>query len=144
VAVAVLAVASVLVTTPPGVVVSAAEAAANDPAATSGPVVESLVLEEDELMVQVVVDPARVGANQVAVTVTDLAFAPLDVPEVQASLVLPEQELGPLPVALTRIGPGEYEATAAQLPTAGQWRLDIAVRTSEIERHTLPVDVPVP
>jgi copper transport protein len=145
VAVAVLAVASVLVATPPGVVVSAAEAIAVEAAAPepTGPVAEEVVLEEEELMVQVLVDPAGVGENLVSVAVTDLAFAPLDVPELRASFVLPEQDLGPLPVELTRTGPGEYEMPAAQLPAAGRWRLDLAVRTSEIDSHSVQVDVPV-
>jgi copper transport protein len=143
VAVAVLAVASVLVATPPGVVVTTAEAIAAAPPEPTGPVAQEVVLEEEELMVQVLVDPAGVGENLVSVAVTDLAFAPLDVPEVRASFVLPEQDLGPLPVELTRTGPGEYEMPAAQLPAAGQWRLDLAVRTSEIDSHSVQVDVPV-
>jgi copper transport protein len=146
VAVAVLAVASVLVATPPGVVVSTADAVAAGVAAApepTGPVAEEVVLEEEELMVQVLVDPAGVGENLVSVAVTDLAFAPLDVPEVRASFVLPEQDLGPLPVELTRTGPGEYEMPAAQLPAAGQWRLDLAVRTSEIDSHSVQMDIPI-
>jgi copper transport protein len=149
-AVAVLAIASVLVATPPGVVVSgragppggvaAGEAIAEAPA---GPLVDDVVLEEDNLIVQVLVDPAWVGENRVSVAVTDLAFGPLDVPEVRASFVLPDDDLGPLPVELTRTGPGEYEAVDAQLPSTGDWRLDVAVRTTEIDSRTVQVDVPV-
>jgi copper transport protein len=139
-AVAVLAIASVLVATPPGASVTAAEAIAATP---TGPVVDEVALEEDDLIVQVLVDPAWVGENAVSIAVTDLAFAPLDVPEVRASFVLPEDDLGPLPVELTRTGPGEYEAAGAQLPTTGDWRLEIAVRTTEIDSRTVLIDVPV-
>jgi copper transport protein len=139
-AVTVLAIASVLVATPPGVVVAAGEAIAARP---TGPVVDDVVLEDDDLVVQVLVDPAWVGDNRVSVAVTNLAFAPLDVPEVRASFVLPDNELGPLPVELTRTGPGEYETVDAQLPTTGEWRLDVAVRTTEIDSRTVQIDVPV-
>lgn len=141
-AVAVLAFASVLVATPPGVVVSASEAlAAAPPPAT--PVAEEVTFEEDDLIVQALVEPGQVGENRVSIAVTDLSFAPVNPPDIRAALVLPEQDLGPLPVELTETGPGEYEASDAQLPSTGDWVLEITVRTTDIDSRTAQFSVPI-
>jgi copper transport protein len=140
VAVAILAVASVLVATPPGVVVSAAEALETAPAV---PVLDEAPIGE-EGFVQVLVDPAWVGENRVVVEVVHLDLEPWDVPEVRASLVLPAGDLGPLPVELARTAEGVYETAAgALIPIAGDWRLMVTVRTSEIDSTTVQIDVPV-
>jgi copper transport protein len=157
IAVAVLAVASVLVATPPGVVVTAEDTLA----ANYGPVLEGAPLDEadPDSGVSLLVDPAWVGENRVVVEVVrrvgiettdpdappdvESILVPWDVPEVRASFVLPGSDLGPLPVELTKTAPGVYQAQDAQLPVAGQWRLDVTVRTSEIDSSTVQVDVPV-
>jgi copper transport protein len=139
-AVAVLAVASVLVATPPGAVVRAAEAAQ---AAPAGPVLAEAPFGV-EGTVQVLVDPAWVGANRLVVEVVDPDGASLDVPEVWASFELPEGDLGPLPVEFTRTGPGLFEAVApATIPVAGDWELVVVVRTSEIDTAAVRFAVPV-
>lgn len=167
--IAVLAVASVLVATPPGVVVRAGETLAQE----YGPVLDEAPLTgaAPGAGVKVLVDPAWVGENRLVVEVVrtvevagdsvatelstprptgssgpliaDFVDRPWDVPEVRAALVLPEGDLGPLPVELTRTGPGVYEAIDTQLPVAGDWRLDITVRTSDIDSTTVQLDVPV-
>lgn len=152
-AVAVLAIVAVLVATPPGVVVTAGgvEPAAAEPAAAE-PVLESAPLTgagagedpaPDEGTLRVLVDPARVGENRVVISVWDPDGQLREVPEVRASLALPEQELGPLALTLEQLGPGEYEAPAAQLPAAGTWQLDVTVRTSEIDSFPARVEIPV-
>lgn len=139
-AVAVLAVASVLVATPPGAVVRAAEAAQ---AAPTGPVLDEAPFGA-EGTVQVLVDPAWVGANRVVVEVVDPDGASLDVPEVWGSFELPDSDLGSLQVEFTRIGPGAFEAAApAAIPVAGDWELVVVVRTTEVDTAAVRFDVPV-
>lgn len=140
-AVAVLAVVAVLAATPPGVVVTA-EAA--DRGAT-GPVLESAPLTGtgERGTVRVLVDPARPGENRVVISVWSPDGDLWDVPEVRAALSLPEQDLDELALTLTPIGPGEYEAAAAQLPAAGSWQLDVTVRTSEIDSSTARLEIPI-
>jgi copper transport protein len=161
-AIAVLAFASVLVATPPGVVVSAADTIT----ATSAPVLDEAPLDESDPTagVQILVDPAWVGTNRVVIEVVrqvnvvgppdnpnepdaqpvlETTIVPLDVPEVRASFRLPGSDLGPISVELTKIAPGVYQAGDAQLPTAGDWLLELAVRTSEIDSHTVQFAVPV-
>lgn len=172
--IAVLAVASVLVATPPGVVVQAGETLAQE----YGPVQEEVPLTEAApgAGVKVLVDPAWVGENRLVVEVLraievqgdslpnpvrtprpigtsgpqvsgpqvrDFIEQPWDVPEVRAAFVLPAGGLGPLPVELTRIGPGAYQALDTQLPVAGDWQLELTVRTSDIDSTTVQLAVQV-
>jgi copper transport protein len=139
-AVAVLVMASLLVATPPGAVVSAEEARAAAPVPV--PVLDEVALDEDR-GVLVLVDPAQAGENRVVLEVVDPFGNPREVPELRAAFVLPEQDLGPLPVDLIEISPGVYEAGQFRLPVPGDWRLDVTVRTSEIDSTTAQVDVPV-
>jgi copper transport protein len=87
--------------------------------------------------VTVFLDPGRVGINVLRVTVWDDRNAPRAVPEVRATLSLPERQLGPLPVKLAATGPGQYLAPAFALPAAGEWKLAVAVRTSDIDESTV-------
>jgi copper transport protein len=139
-AVAVLAVASVLVATPPGTVVTAAEAL--ETSTSTGPVLDEAALGVDGA-VQVLVDPAWVGQNRVVVEIVDLDGEPLDVPDVQASFVLPAGDLEPLPVDLTKLAEGVYEAASTTIPIAGDWQLRVVVRTTEIDSTAVQVEVPV-
>jgi copper transport protein len=87
------------------------------------------------------VDPAATGPNTVRVTVEDSHGAPHDVPELRSALTV--RQLGPFPVALQHIAPGEYVAQAVQLPYSGTWELRVTVRTSDIDETTVatPIDI---
>jgi copper transport protein len=137
--VAVLAVVSVLVATPPGVVLTAAEKLVQEPA---GPVLESLPLDGDAT-VRVLVEPAWVGQNRVVVEVVDRSGEPLDVPEVRASFILSEGDIGPLPVELERTGAGVFAVATTPLPFPGVWQLIVTVRTTEFDSTTVQVAVAV-
>ena len=139
-AVAVLAVASVLVATPPGVVVTAAGAL--ETSASTGPVLDEAALGVDGA-VQVLVDPAWVGQNRVVVEIVDLDGEPVDVPDVQASFVLPAGDLEPLPVDLTKLAEGVYESASTTIPIAGDWQLRVVVRTTDIDTTAVQIEVPV-
>jgi copper transport protein len=139
VVVAVLAVASVLVATPPGVVVTAPQALA---AERPQPVLAEASMGTQGT-VAVLVDPAMVGANRLVVEVFDANGDVWDVPEVRASFQLPDGDLGPLPVELIRTAPGVFESPAATVPVSGDWKLNVSVRTTEIDVATVQFDVPV-
>ncbi len=132
-AAAVLALTALLVATPPG----------SRPAVA----VPSTVSAEMPLTgggrVQLVVDPARVGASLITVSVRDGGGRDWDVPEVTASLDLPDRGVGPLRVTLQRQQPGRYVSQALTLPLAGDWRVRVAVRTSEIDIQTVETRVSV-
>lgn len=129
IAVVVLGITAALVTIPPGGHDHGPSAAA----APAGPYLDSLALP-DSGDVQVWVDPARTGNNQIVLNVRDQNGINRNVPEVEAQLRLPEVDLGPLPVPLDRTGPGQYVADEVLVPVAGTWTLDLQVRTTEFEQ----------
>jgi copper transport protein len=89
------------------------------------------------------VNPARVGANTVRVTLSVAGGGAMEPREVGATLTLPSAGIGPLPVALVRVGPGSYTAASVPLPRDGKWTLNLRVRTSEFDATVSSVQVPV-
>lgn len=89
------------------------------------------------------VSPARVGANTIRITLSAAGGGAMEPREVGATLSLPSAQLGPLPVVLTRLGPGSYQAASMPLPQDGTWQLNLRVRTSEFDATVTSVDVPV-
>lgn len=131
--VVVLAVTAALVAEPPGRVAAAAAGGPVSATATAGP-----------YEVNVVVDPARPGANAVHLYLLDPATGqPATADEAVATATLPAAALGPLPITLTPAGPGHYVATAADLPVAGQWRLTVGARVGDFDQYDTTIDIPV-
>ena len=133
-AVGVLAVTAMLVNAVPG-------AASGGDTGPSGPFATQV--HGETLMVQVAVDPVIVGQSDVKLTVTDHGLSPIEPEEVQASLTLPERDLGPITLTLENTGPGVYVASDVEIPYPGEWQLDMAVRTSDIDQTLLKTAVPV-
>lgn len=136
----VLAVTSVLAATPPGSRPDPAPVA--DGGRQAGPYRAEETLE-DGGGVLVELDPARAGPAVLRVTVTDGLGGAREVPEVTASLSLPAEDLGPLPVTLTPAGPGAYRADDLLLPRPGDWQLELKVRTTEIDLERFSLEFPV-
>jgi copper transport protein len=88
-----------------------------------------------DLRVQVDVEPARAGLNQMHVYYTGAGSKAVDVEEVTARFT----RVGTtdvVPVAVPRDTLGHYEQLKVPLPDAGQWRLDLTTRTSDIDTST--------
>jgi copper transport protein len=136
-ALAVLAVTALLVESQP-----AAEAAPK-----AGPVSASSPFDTGSAngtgTVNVTLDPARVGPDQLHIYVLDKNGAQESVPEVDSSLALPAQQLGPIPVKLQLAGPGHYTASNVVVPMAGKWQVLVTVRTTDIDQATVIVNVDV-
>jgi copper transport protein len=90
-----------------------------------------------------VVDPARAGSNEIHVYVLDTSGAPARVDEITVSATLPAASIGPLRMEMTAAGPGHAVATAAELPLAGDWRLELSVRRGEFDSWSTYVDIPI-
>ncbi|MFD5416671.1 copper resistance protein CopC [Streptomyces sp. NPDC127069] len=88
-------------------------------------------------------DPGRVGANTLHLWADGTDGKPVDLPEVKISFTLPAKEIGPLPVAPDRDAPGHWTASGVQLPLAGEWRIDVTVRTSDIDQTTVQKNVKI-
>ncbi|QES49098.1 hypothetical protein DEJ50_16075 [Streptomyces venezuelae] len=88
-------------------------------------------------------DPGRTGANTLHLWIDGADGQPLDAPEVKVSFTLPAQEIGPLPLVPDRAGAGHWSASGVQLPLAGEWRIDVTVRTSDIDQVTVNKNVKI-
>ena len=93
--------------------------------------------------VQVWVDPARSGANQLVVNVRDGRGINRDVPEVSGQLRLAANNIGPLPVLLAKTGTGQFVANDVQFPAAGTWQLTLRVRTNDFDQSTVDAQITV-
>ena len=129
--VSVVAVTAVLVAEPP----AKAEVAPSGPYATIAPV------GENEL--NLVVDPARAGSNEIHLYLTDMTGRPATVAEARVSATLPSRQLGPLRFRALRAGPGHYLVDDANLALAGEWRLRVDLRIGEFDAQAASVSVPI-
>jgi copper transport protein len=137
IAVVVLGLTAALVATPPGGHDRGPGAVA---AADTGPFLNALSLPGSG-DVQVWVDPARTGDNQIVLNVRDGRGINRDVPELQAQLRLPANNIGPLPVTLARTGPGQFVANKVVVPVAGMWQLSLRVRSSDFDEATVDTQI---
>jgi len=132
----VLGLTAALVATPPGGHDHGPVAAAD---AGTGPFLSALAVPGGD--VQVWVDPARTGQNQIVLNVRDGRGINRDVPEVRAQLRLPANNIGPLPVTLSRTGAGQFTASNVVVPVAGAWQLSLQVRSSDFDETTVDTQI---
>ncbi|CAL9487137.1 copper resistance CopC/CopD family protein [Streptomyces sp. enrichment culture] len=148
VAVVLLAVTTVLTQTEPGRTeqdARAATATSSSAAAETGQGSGAVSLtmpfdtggQNGKGVVSVDLDPARVGDNVMHVYAEGPDGKPVDVPEVKIALTLTAQDIGPLPVAPDRIATGHWSASGVQIPMAGDWKVEVTVRTSDIDQVTV-------
>jgi copper transport protein len=91
------------------------------------------------------VDPARVGANQIHVYFFDAKTgAPYKQgKELTVTATLPDKDIGPLPLSVQDAGPGHYIVPDALLNAPGNWEIDLVLRVSEFDQFEEEVEVPV-
>lgn len=104
-------------------------------ASQGGGIVEQIVeLGDDVGTVQVVVDPARVGFNQLHLYTYDAAGRPADIgEEVVLELSLPSSGLGPIERSPVVAGPAHLQLDGRDFAVAGDWQILIRVR---VDRFT--------
>jgi copper transport protein len=112
-------------------------------AAQAGPF--STTVEVGPTTLEMDVDPARVGANQIHVYFFDAKTgAPYrQGKELTVTATLPEKEIGPLPLEVQNAGPGHFIVPDALLNAPGDWEIDIVLRVSEFDQFEEEVEVPV-
>jgi len=143
VAVVLLAVTTLLTSTEPGRTEEEAEAATAASAQTSATGTVTLDMPFDtgardgRGVVRIDLDPARTGANDLHVYVTRPNGRAFDVPEVKVAFTLESQDIGPLPVVPDHITTGHWSASGVQIPMAGEWKIAVTVRTSDIDQVTV-------
>ncbi|MFD8207229.1 copper resistance protein CopC [Streptomyces sp. NPDC059695] len=150
VAVVLLAVTTVLTSTEPGRTEEEAgrSTSASGPAAVPDrPVDIRLPFDtggvDGKGVVRLSLDPGRTGANALHIFVERPNGKPLDVPEIKVALTLEAKDVGPLPVAPDRIQTGHWSASGVQIPMPGDWKIQVTVRTSEIDQTTIDKNVKI-
>ncbi|MER7374032.1 copper resistance protein CopC [Streptomyces lanatus] len=144
VAVVLLAVTTMLTSTEPGRTeeqAKAATAASSADAAAAGALTLDMSFdtggEDGKGVVRVDLDPARVGGNEMHVYVQRPNGRAFDIPEVKVAFTLESQDIGPLPVVPDHITTGHWSAAGVQIPMAGEWKVAVTVRTSDIDQTTV-------
>jgi copper transport protein len=148
VAVVLLAVTTVLTQTEPGRTeqeAKAATSATSSSSASSDSSSGALTLtmpfdtggQDGKGVVSVDFDPARVGGNEMHVYVTRPNGRAFDVPEVKVAFTLEAKKIGPLPVNPDHVTTGHWTANGVQIPMAGDWKVAVTVRTSDIDQVTV-------
>ncbi|KKD09574.1 copper resistance CopC/CopD family protein [Streptomyces sp. WM6386] len=145
VAVVLLAITTVLTQTEPGRTEEEAKAATSSSSSSSTSSSGALTLdmpfdtggEDGKGLARIDLDPARVGANEMHVYVERPNGSGFDVPEVKVSFTLESKGIGPLPVVPDHITTGHWSANGIQLPMAGDWKIAVTVRTSDIDQTTV-------
>jgi copper transport protein len=141
IAVVLLAVTTVLTSTEPGRTEEEAQAATASASQRTGPLSLTIPFntggQDGKGTVRLTLDPARVGGNDMHVFVERPNGKAFDVPEVKVAFDLDAKDIGPLPVVPDRIATGHWTATGVQIPMAGDWKISVTVRTSDIDQATV-------
>jgi copper transport protein len=143
IAVAVLAVSTVLSGSDPGRAVEESAAAGTAAAASDGilTIPYNTGGPGGQGTASLHLDPALTGRNELHVDITNPAGDSIDVPEVDVTFTLPSQNIGPLTVNLQHQALGSWAASSLQLPVPGQWQVAVTVRTSDIDEVTKTKEV---
>lgn len=89
---------------------------------------------DDELTVDVVVDPNEVGVNALHVFVLDETGRPAaDVDDLVFDLTFVPEDIGPFRVEPFFVGPGHWVANVDTMRFPGEWRIDV---TAGVDRFT--------
>ena len=129
--VVVVGLAALLTTLPPARVAAGA----------GGPFTATVPLGDDNLAV--LVDPNRVGLNEVHLTLTSPQGEPVRARSMTVEFALPAEEIGPLTAPGQRLGRGHFVIQGRQLSIEGNWRLTIRARLGRFVEKTARVRVEV-
>jgi copper transport protein len=112
-------------------------------AASAGPFSADVAIGPQQL--QLTVDPALAGANEVHLYLLDARTgAPfMGSKELRIDAALPAKAIGPLRLDARPAGPGHWVVAGAPLAPAGTWRIRVTNRVSEFDEYETKVEVPV-
>lgn len=98
----------------------------------------------DDLLADVVVDPAKAGPLDLHIYTLTPAGQPAPVEtDVTMELRLAERDVGPLAVPLQRAGPNHFVAYGFDVPISGLWDLEITIPISDFDLATGRTQVPI-
>jgi copper transport protein len=94
---------------------------------------------------EVTVDPARVGPNQLHLYLFDrktgAAFEATK--ELRVTAAVPAKKIAPIELSAHVAGPGHYVVDGASLAVAGDWTITVVDRVSDFDEHETRFTVPI-
>ncbi len=112
-------------------------------AVSSGPYATSAVM--GPLRLEVTVDPAKVGPNQLHLYIFDRKTgAPFDeTKEMRVTAALPEKGIAPIAMVPHVAGPGHFVVDGASLPVRGKWAMTVVDRVSDFDEYEARFAAPI-
>jgi copper transport protein len=109
--------------------------------APTGPVSKTASLGPAQ--VQLTVDPAKVGPNEMHIYLIDKQTGQQydKVKELNVDLSLPAEKLGPLKPDVRKAGPGHFVMNGALFGVSGEWDVKLSARVSEFDAYYASVKV---
>lgn len=117
---------------------------AADAAGITGAFDAVVEVEDTDLEVNLVVDPNRVGSNEVHLYVLDRTGRPVsDIEDVTVELTQPERDIGPISREPFVAGPGHWQLNGRDLAVPGEWEITVVLGIDRFteQRVTVPVVV---
>ena len=110
----------------------------------AGPESGNVIAENGDFRIEYTVDPAAPGANELHLYLfSEADGSQFDPEEVTAEASLPDGNIGPIPVDLTKSGPGHYTGLSAPFGVQGDWQVVVHVRTSRFDQTNLEFEVEI-
>ncbi|MGH9041577.1 MAG: copper resistance CopC/CopD family protein [Acidimicrobiia bacterium] len=106
----------------------------------------SAEMTTDDVLINVIVDPAKAGPATFHFYTLTPQGQVSDVEEFTARLRLPAADVGPLPLKIEKVAPGHfaaYKESGTELPLRGSWELEVVARTTEIDQSRASTTIPV-
>ena len=94
---------------------------------------------------ELTVDPARVGPNEMHVYLFDRRDGSQfdETKELTVTAELPEKRIERIELDATKAGPGHYVVSGAALGVAGDWTVEVATRVTEFDEYRAELRVPI-
>ena len=104
---------------------------------------QAVTAELGNLELNLVVDPATVGPNQIHLYLLGADGRPANVAAADVLASLPSRGIGPLRFPAHPAGPGHSIVHGANLPLPGTWQLTVEARRGEFEALSATVSIPI-
>ncbi len=92
---------------------------------------------QDDVVVTLVLDPGRLGTNDIHLYVTDPAGLPLDVEEATVRLGSTELGVAPIEQVLSDLGGGHFSGRTDDIGAPGTWEVQVVVRPTQFTQVLL-------
>jgi copper transport protein len=103
----------------------------------------STTLQGKGISFEVLLAPARSGANEVHITALEPNGTLFNLVGLDVALSDPAKGIAPIKVTLIRLGPGHYTSNSLTIPFSGKWQLQIKALVSQIDEVDVDATVPV-